>query len=85
VDVTEIGHFGCPSELLRSDLIERRKNRCHGVVDPDINRPELFLDNLCCGVELPGICYIADDHQSTPSGKFDFRFRCFKPMPVTRD
>ena len=44
VDETEIGHVGHPAELLRRHIRHTRKHRLHGVVDPDIHRPELFLE-----------------------------------------
>ena len=42
----EIGHLGRTPVLVRLDFVQRREDRRHRIVDPDVDRPELGLGTV---------------------------------------
>lgn len=44
MDGAEIGDLGDAPVLLRRRLADGREDGRHGIVDPDVDRPQLFLD-----------------------------------------
>ena len=54
-DAAEIGHFGGAAIFLRRDLGDRREDRRHRIVDPDVDRAELPLDGSGGAVDRTGI------------------------------
>ena len=71
IHLAEVRHLGHATELLGRDLLERREDRRHGVVDPDIDRAELFLDPVRGGLDLVGVGHVRGQHQGLAPGRFD--------------
>ena len=67
------------------DFLERRKNRGHGVVYPDIDRAELLLDGLCSGLDFFAVGYIGRDCERFAAGIFNIGPRAFQAVFSTRD
>ena len=51
VDLTEIGDFGHAPKFVGSNLMHRREDRRHGIVDPNIDRTKLVLDARRRGID----------------------------------
>jgi len=74
--VAEVGHLGDPAELLGRGLGHRRQHRRHGVVDPDLDRPELFFDAGGCRFDRPGVGNIDRDGARPHPGRLDLLTSC---------
>src|SRR5437762_3561975 len=46
VDISEVTYLGGSPVLFGSDLVKRREDRSHRIVDPNINWAELTLDSF---------------------------------------
>ena len=85
INGAEIGDFGRPLEFVRGDFLERRKNRGHGVVYPDVDRAELLLDGLCSGLDFFVAGYVGRDCERFSAGIFDIGPRAFQAVFSTGD
>jgi hypothetical protein len=66
VHLAEVGHLGRAAELLGRDLVDRREDRGHRVVDPHVDRPELGGDAVGGGVDLGRVGDVGGDGQRAP-------------------
>src|SRR5205814_9351010 len=69
VNAAEKGHFRDTTKFFRRHFLDRRKNRGHGVVDPDVYLAKLPLDLRRRRFHLIGIGNI-DHHHDCSAAKF---------------
>ena len=85
VHETEIRHLGDAAEFGRRHLPHRRKNRCHGVVDPYVDASERLLDNTRGSKHGFGIGYIGRGHHSRPAEFLDLSLHLVQRFDIPRD
>ena len=71
VHLPEVSDLGHAAELVRPNRVNRRKDRRHRVVDPDVNGPEFRFDALRRGLHCGRIGHVGRDcnriHPELPS------------------
>ena len=85
VDRTEISHLRYPPEIFRRHFLNRGKDANHGVVNPDIDRPQFALDFLGRSLDCGGIRDIDRQDERAAAGRLDFAARCFQAVGPTRE
>lgn len=63
MDGAEVGDLGHAPVLLRRCLPDGREDGRHGVVDPDIDRPQLLLDPGRGALHRVGLCHVERQHE----------------------
>jgi hypothetical protein len=84
VDLPEIGHCRPAAEFLGIDAVERREDRRHRVVDPNIDRAQFLLDPVRRHLDRLGFGHIGDNRKSADVVTAYFCSRCFKPRGIAR-
>ncbi len=85
VNITEVGHFGNALEFLRGHLLDRRKNRSHRHVHPDVDRSESFLHLRGSGFDCIGIGHIGRQDERATAAGLDFATRACEAGAPARD
>ena len=84
MDLAKIGHLGPPPEFFGRKLMNRRENGRHRHVHPDVDRAELALHPIGCGVYRFGIRNVGRDRDRPAAESFQFNNRALKPLRVPR-
>src|SRR5579883_156496 len=79
MNITKIDHFGDALIVIWCHLLRRREDRGHGIIDPDIDGAEGFLDLGSSGLDLPGVRNIGWDDERLASQRLDLAACAFQP------
>jgi hypothetical protein len=85
VNGAEISDIGDTFVLFRLHFFDRRKDRNHRVVYPDVDWPETLFDRDGRGFHGGGIGHIARQHERFASERLDVPRRAFEAIHATRD
>jgi hypothetical protein len=85
VDAAEVGDLGDALELVRLDFMNRREDGHHRVVDPHVDRPQLFLDRMRGTLDGSGIGDVGLDGDGVAAGQFNFALRGVESFLAARD
>jgi hypothetical protein len=75
----EVHHL--PAEFVGRDLADRREDRRHRVVDPDVDGPEIALDALGRALHPLGVRHVRGNRQAPDLG--GGRFEALKSRSAT--
>jgi hypothetical protein len=81
----EIRHFGHPLHFVGLQLLHRREDRHHGVVDPDVDRTELALDPIGRALDRVRVRDVERQHERASARNFDVSFRTLESVDAARD
>ena len=85
IDTAQISHFSHAPKFLGRHLLDRRKNRRHRVVDPDIDLAQIGFDLCSCRFDAIGIPNIHRKNERFASQFFGFFLRAFQAIKATRN
>lgn len=85
MNVPEVGDLGHAAKLCRAHLLDRRVDRHHGVVDPDVDRAELRLDARGGCFDGVGVGDVQRKHQRASAERLDLEGRLLEALAAARD
>ena len=85
VDIAQIIHLGDAAKFSRLHLFDRREYGDHGIVDPDVNRPEALFKGRCGRLDSLIIAHVGCICGCCAAQLFHFRRCRFERRQVTRD
>ena len=82
---TQISDLGDAAELVGVDAVDRCEDGRHGVVDPDVDRAERFLDLGRGRLDAVGVGDVGRNRVRPSSQSLELALRRLEPLAAARD
>ena len=84
MNLAQIGHGGAARHFLGCQLGDRREDRRHGDIHPNIDRPQVALDLVGRRFDRIGVRHIRGDRQGAPAEAAQLGRRALQPVRIAR-
>src|SRR5438309_2292519 len=85
MDIAKVVHFCYAAEVRRLHLFDRRKDRHHGIVDPDVYRSEALFERCGGCLYCLIVAYISCIGSRGSAQLLDFRGGCVESRSIPRN